>query len=210
MHFLNNVIIPLLSDLGVWTHWLAFAASLAESLAFVGILIPGTAIVMLAGFSASQGIINPFTLAWLVALGAIIGDCFSYYLGTRGICLFKEHNKLLKTSHLDKSQAFFHKHGNKSIFLARFVGPLRPFVPFLAGVSKMNLKVFLFWNIVSALLWSATFVLIGYFFGHAFRAIETWITRGSVILVLVIVLGFGIWYGATRVKPVMTFFSRWF
>ncbi len=209
MHFLRHII-PLLATLGAWTYWLAFVASLAESLAFVGILIPGTAVVILAGFSASQHVIDPVSLMIFVTLGAVIGDGLSYYLGTRGVKLFKEGNKLLKTSHLEKSRIFFHKHGNKSIFLARFIGPLRPFVPFLAGVSHMKISVFLFWNIVSAILWSVTYVLIGFFFGQAFRTIEIWITRASILVVLIIVLGFGIWYGANRIRPVMNFLDRWF
>ncbi len=209
MHFLKHVI-PLLATLGVWTYWLAFGASLAESLAFIGILIPGTAIVILAGFSAAHGIIHPMTLMWLVALGAVLGDSLSYYLGTKGTKLFHDDNRLLKTSHLERSKLFFAKHGNKSIFLARFIGPLRPFVPFLAGVSKMKISVFFFWNILSAILWSTAFVLIGYFFGHAFRAIEIWITRASILIVLIIILGFGVWYGASRVKPALNFLNRWF
>ncbi|HLP43672.1 MAG TPA: DedA family protein [Candidatus Nanoarchaeia archaeon] len=202
-------IIPLLSSLGVWTYSLAFTASLTESLAFVGIFIPGTAIVMLAGFSAAQGVVHPVFLALCVALGAIIGDCFSYYLGTRGNSFFKEESVFFKKSHLDKSKIFFEKHGNKSVFLARFIGPLRPFVPFFAGVSKMNVRVFLFWNIVSAILWSATFVILGYFFGHAFRAIEAWFTRGGLILVLIIVSGSGMWYAISRRKHVVRFLNRW-
>ena len=55
-----------------------------ESLAFVGILIPGSAVVVLAGFSAGQGVVHPITLIWFVAIGAAIGDGLSYYLGTRG------------------------------------------------------------------------------------------------------------------------------
>ena len=96
MHFLSNFV-NILGTLGDWTYLLAFAASLVESLAFVGILIPGSAIVVLAGFSAAQDIVHPITLMLFVAMGAIIGDGLSYYLGTRSTGLFKSDNKFFKT-----------------------------------------------------------------------------------------------------------------
>lgn len=209
MHFLDEFVATL-GTLGDWTYLLAFTASLVESLAFVGILIPGSAVVVLAGFSAGQGVVHPITLIWFVAIGAAIGDGLSYYLGTRGTNFFKEDNKFFKTSHLEKSRLFFEKHGNKSIFLARFIGPLRPFVPFLAGVSRMKVGVFLFWNILSAFLWSVCFVLLGYFFGHAFKTIEMWITRAGLIVVFVIFLIFAIWYGIKKARQPFNFLNRWF
>lgn len=209
MHFLSNFV-NILGTLGDWTYLLAFAASLVESLAFVGILIPGSAIVVLAGFSAAQDIVHPITLMLFVAVGAIIGDGLSYYLGTRSTGLFKSDNKFFKTSHLDKSKIYFEKHGNKSIFFARFIGPLRPFVPFLAGVSRMKVSVFIFWNVLSGALWSFCFVLLGYFFGQAFRTIEIWLSRVSFVVIFGIFLGFCIWYGVKRIRPALNFLNRWF
>lgn len=208
---LLDYIVPFLSDLGVWTYLLAFVAALTESLAFVGLFIPGTAIVMLAGFTAAQGVVHPVGIMFCIAFGASIGDGFSYFLGAKGGKLFfKNENQIFKSSYLDKSKIFFEKHGNKSIFLARFIGPLRPFVPFLAGMSRMNISVFIFWNVLSAILWSICFVIVGYFFGHAFRLIEMWLSRTGVIAVIIIGVGGGLWYIFTKRREVVTFFNKWF
>ncbi len=176
MNFLTNIL-PSLSHLGVWGYWLVLLAALLESLVLVGVVVPGAVLVVFAGFLSSQGYLDIGDLIWFAAIGAILGDSISYYLGTKGTRFFHNENKWLKADHLERGKQFFHKHGSKSIFLARFIGPLRAIVPFVAGISGMKKRQFLFWNIVSAFLWSASHLLVGYFFGNAFTAIEVWSTR---------------------------------
>ncbi len=176
MNFLTHIL-PSLTHLGVWGYWLVLLVALLESLVFVGIVVPGAAFVVIAGFLSSQGYLDIGDLIWFAAIGAILGDSLSYYLGTKGTRFFHNENKWLKADHLERGKQFFHKHGSKSIFLARFIGPLRAIVPFIAGVSGMKKSRFLFWNIISAFLWSASHLLVGYFFGNAFTAIEVWSTR---------------------------------
>ncbi len=191
MDFLTNIL-PSLSHLGVWGYWLVFLFSLLESLVLVGVVVPGAILVVFAGFLSSQGYLDIGDLIWFAAIGAILGDSISYYLGTKGTRFFHNENKLLKADHLERGKYFFHRHGSKSIFLARFVGPLRAIVPFVAGISGMKKNKFLFWNIISAFLWSASHLLLGYFFGNAFTAIEVWSTRvgyaiGAVVVFLLFV-----------------------
>ncbi len=176
MEFLNSFL-PSLSHLGVWGYWLVLLAALLESLVLVGVVVPGAVLVVFAGFLSSQGYMDIGDLIWFAAIGAILGDSISYYLGTKGTRFFHNENKWLKADHLEGGKQFFHKHGSKSIFLARFIGPLRAIVPFVAGISGMKKRQFLFWNIISAFLWSASHLLVGYFFGNAFTAIEVWSTR---------------------------------
>lgn len=176
MNFLTNIL-PSLSHLGVWGYWLVLLAALLESLVLVGVVVPGAVLIVFAGFLSSQGYLDIGDLIWFAAIGAILGDSLSYYLGTKGTRFFHNENKWLKADHLEGGKQFFHKHGSKSIFLARFIGPLRAIVPFVAGISGMKKSRFLFWNIVSAFLWSASHLLVGYFFGNAFTAIEVWSTR---------------------------------
>lgn len=190
MNFLTHIL-PSLSHLGIWGYWLVLLASLLESLVFVGVVVPGASFVVIAGFLSSQGYLDIGDLIWFAAIGAILGDSLSYYLGTRGTRFFHNENKWLKADHLERGKQFFHKHGSKSIFLARFIGPLRAIVPFIAGVSGMKKSRFLFWNIISAFLWSASHLLVGYFFGNAFTAIEVWSTRlgyaiGAIVAFLVL------------------------
>lgn len=176
MNFINHIL-PALPHLGVWGYWLVLLASFAESVVLVGEVIPGSTLLIFIGFLSAQGILDIGDLIWFAAIGAILGDGLSYYLGTKGTNFFRNENRFLKTTHLERGQRFFEKHGDKSIFLGRFIGFLRPIVPFVAGLSEMSPKRFLFWNITSAFLWAASHLLLGYFFGSAFAVIETWGTR---------------------------------
>lgn len=139
-------------------------------------------------FLSAQGYLDIRNLIWFAAVGAILGDGIGYYLGTKGIRFFRHENKILKLSHLEKGKAFFQKHGNKSVLLGRFISPLRPIVPFVAGLSRMDRKTFLLWNVISGILWSITFLLLGYFFGNALTAIEVWSTRAGILLLSLLVL----------------------
>ena len=177
MDFMTHILLPALSHLGVWGYWLVFFIAFAESVVLVGEVVPGSTLVIFAGFLAAQGIWDIGDLMWFAALGAILGDGVSYYLGTKGTGFFHNENKFLKAVHLERGERFFKKHGEKSIFLGRFLGFLRPLVPFVAGLSKMDLRRFLFWNVISAVLWAVSHLLIGYFFGSAFAVIESWTTR---------------------------------
>ncbi len=182
MHYLN-VLLPTIESLGGFGYWLVFLIAFAESLAFVGNLVPGSILMYLVGFISSRGYLNIVTLIWVAAAGAICGDGLSYFLGTKGKRFFHNENRFLKLSHLEMGEEFFRKHGPKSVFLGRFIGPLRPIVPFIAGLSKMNTKVFLLWNISSGFLWAVMHLLVGYFFGGAIDIIEAWTTRAGLIVV---------------------------
>ena len=147
---LLKLFLPAIEHLGALGYWLVLLISLLESLAFIGVIIPGSALVVAAGFMAAHGYFDIGDLIWFAAIGAILGDGISYYLGTKGTKFFRNENKILKLSHLDRGKHFFKKHGNKSVFLGRFIGSVRPIIPFIAGLSKMDKKAFFFWNIASA------------------------------------------------------------
>ncbi|MSR71694.1 MAG: DedA family protein [Candidatus Taylorbacteria bacterium] len=193
MEFLT-LLLPTFQHLGVWGYWVVALVSLLESLAFVGAVIPGAIIVVLAGFMSAQGYFDFGDLIWFAAIGAILGDSLSYYLGTRGTKLFRAENKLLKLNHLAKSEQFFKKYGNKSIFLGRFIGPIRAIVPFVAGLSKMNQWSFLLWNVTSAFLWAVVHLLLGYFFGGAIKTIEIWSSRIGIFLFSFFLLLAVVWF----------------
>ncbi len=180
-------LLPTFQHLGVFGYWLVLLISLAESLAFVGSVVPGATLIVLAGFLSSQGYLDLGDLIWFAAIGAILGDGLSYWFGTKGTRLFKEENRWLKRAHLEKGEQFFKKHGSKSVFLGRFIGPLRPIVPFIAGLSKMNKWQFLLWNVASAFIWATAHLLLGYFFGGALSVVEAWSTRAGIFIIAVII-----------------------
>jgi len=129
MEFFNSLI-ESLPDLGAWGYGLVFLFAFLESMVFIGVIAPGATLVILAGFLSSQNYLRIDLLILVATLGAVLGDSLSYYLGTKGTMFFHNENKLLKAEHLDRGKEFFDKYGSKSIFLARFVAPLRAIVPF--------------------------------------------------------------------------------
>lgn len=204
MNFVNHLL-PTIEHLGFFGYWFILLVSLLESLAFIGSFVPGAVIIIFMGLLSSQGYLDIGDLIWFAAIGAILGDGISYYLGTKGAHFFKEENKFLKVSHLDKGERFFKKYGNKSIFFARFIGLLRPIIPFVAGLTGMNIRIFLFWNIISAFLWAASHLLVGYFFGGALTVVEAWSSRLGIFLVTVVVFGFGVWFVLNKRHKIFAF-----
>ncbi|HBC88706.1 MAG TPA: hypothetical protein DCZ94_17320 [Lentisphaeria bacterium] len=207
MDFANHII-RLTESFGFWGYLIAFSLAFLESLAFVGGFIPGSTAIVLLGFMCFRGYLNIYALMAVTVLGAVLGDSVSYWLGTKGTQFFKSENRFLKASHLDLGQKFFEKHGNKSIFLGRFIGIIRPMIPFAAGLSRMNYKVFLFWNVFSGIIWGISHIYLGYFFGGAFKLIEAWSARVSVLLLILVVIGILSWLLAKAFTPSAMFIFR--
>lgn len=179
-------LLPSFETMGVLGYWIVLLIALLESLVVIGAIVPGSTVVVLAGVISARGYLDIGDLIWFAAIGAIVGDGISYYLGAKGTHVFRADNRLLKPRHLEMGRGFFDRHGSKSIFVARFVGPLRAIVPFIAGLSGMKAKAFLFWNVTSAFLWAVSHLLLGYFFGSALSVIEVWSTRAGFVIGLVV------------------------
>lgn len=199
MDFLT-AFVATIPDLGLLGYVAVFAVTLIESLAFVGIFLPGGTLVVTTGFLAAQGYLDLTLLIWFAAAGAVIGDGLSYYLGTKGIRFFRPGNRLFKLSHLERGEAFFKKHGHQSVFWGRFISPLRPIVPFVAGLSKMDKWTFLFWNVASALAWAVSFLLGGYLLGTTLQAVGLWAGQVELILFLLPTVGLLLWLVIKRVS----------
>ena len=103
----------------------------------------------------------------LLAGAEILGDTINYWIGHFiGVRAFKEESRFFKKQYLDRTHAFYEKHGGKTIILARFIPIIRTFAPFVAGVGKMNYLHFLSYNVVGGVLWVGIFVFGGYYFGN--------------------------------------------
>lgn len=163
----------LLSWLGSHTRWLGlaiFLIALTESLAVAGLLIPGVLLLFAAAALAGGGNLSMLaTLSWAFA-GAVCGDLLSFALGRwfhqdiRRMRLFARHPHWL-----DRGESFFRRYGIYSIVLGRFIGPIRPIIPMVAGMFDMPFWRFLLVNILSALAWAPVYVLPGYIAGNATR-----------------------------------------
>jgi membrane-associated protein len=127
----------------------------------------------------------------LLLAAAILGDSVNYWIGARiGPHAFSGRVRFLKQEHLIRTQAFYERHGGKTILLARFIPIIRTFAPFVAGVGRMSYGRFLAYNVAGALCWVPLFVLAGFFFGNipAVRANFTLVILAIIAVSLLPVL----------------------
>jgi len=164
-----------------------FAVASCESLALIGIIVPG--VVFMLGIGALVGlnaISLPHALVW-AALGAISGDWISYWLGRhfdqqlRHVWPLSRYPQLIP-----KGERFFRRHGGMSVLFGRFVGPLRPIVPAIAGIMHMPQIKFYVINVVSAVLWAPVVILPGVAFGESIQLANH--VFGKIILLIVILV----------------------
>lgn len=206
-------LVNLVERLGHWGYVVIFMGAMAESAAFLGVLVPGESLVLVAGFLAAQQALHLDALMVVVAVGAAIGDSIGYELGRRlGEPWVLRYGRYVgvRASHLERSHAFFARHGGKAVFLGRFVGFARALVPFLAGASRMPYRRFLPYNALGALLWSVSFLLLGYLLGASWQVAEKWVGRGSAILaVLLIFVLLLMWLWRWLVRHEAAVQARW-
>ncbi len=157
-------------DLGGWLYALLFLVVFAETGLVVTPFLPGDSLLFAVGaLSATDG--SPISV-WLVGIllmiAAIIGDAVNYAIGRRiGPKVFSsETSRLLNKEHLLRAQAFYERHGGKTIIIARFVPIIRTFAPFVAGIGQMSYPRFAFYNVIGAVSWVWSFLLLGFWFGN--------------------------------------------
>ncbi len=164
----------------------------AESGLLVGFFLPGDSLLFFAGFLASDaGGHHLPALPWVAltcAVAAIVGDQVGYLIGSKvGPALFKrEKSRFFNPEYVDKAEAFFAKHGSKTIVLARFVPIVRTFVPTVAGASRMNYRTFITYNVIGGLLWGAGITTLGYFLG------EINFVKNNIELAAIVIVAFSL------------------
>lgn len=157
----------IIAQYGAWTLAVLFAIIFVETGVVVMPFLPGDSLIFAAGTFAARGALNVWALFAVLSLAAILGDTVNYWIGHRvGSKAYSGEVKWVKKEHMERTNAFFDKHGGKAIFLARFVPIVRTFAPFVAGVSQMNYGFFLRWNVIGGIVWVAIFTALGYFFGN--------------------------------------------
>jgi len=152
---------------GVWTHLILFAIVFAETGLVVTPFLPGDSLLFAAGALAALGSLDLWLLVVLLIGAAILGDTVNYWVGAWvGPRAFSGNVRFLRQDYLERTHAFYEKHGGKTIILARFVPIIRTFAPFVAGVGAMSYPRFIVYNIIGAMMWVGLFVPLGYFFGN--------------------------------------------
>jgi len=163
---LNRYLSDIITRYGAWTYALLFFVIFMETGFVVTPFLPGDSLIFAAASFGATGVLNPWLIFGLCATAAIAGDTANYWIGHKvGAKAYTGEVKWVKKEYMERTHAFFEKHGGIAIFLARFVPIIRTFAPFVAGVGQMPYGYFIRWNVIGGITWVAVFTLLGYFFG---------------------------------------------
>ncbi len=177
-------LIGVLPDGGSYLLLIALVAFF-ESVPLLGLAMPGSTLIVLAGFLAAHGKGNLVQLSLVCACGAFLGDALSYWLGGRlGHHLLKSTWLKKRQGQLREAELFFCDHGGKSLFYARFLGPIRGTIPFLAGMAQMRPGYFCRMTVISAILWGIAYPGLGYLGGESWQRATSLSTRFGLLILL--------------------------
>ena len=161
----------------------------AESLPMIGLLVPGSTLIVFSGLLAFHG---KEVLSLLIVAstgGALLGDLLSFWLGYRygssllRMRIFQRRHKLVK-----QAETFFVDHGGKSIFFARFLGPIRGITPFIAGLCGMHGRAFCIYTLISSILWGLCYPALGYLGGSSWQKAQSLSTRFGLLVSCILIV----------------------
>jgi membrane-associated protein len=171
---------------GPWIYGILFLIVFCETGLVVTPFLPGDSLLFAAGSIAAIGSMNIHVMIILLIIAAVLGDWVNFTIGKYfGSRLFANPNsKIFKRAYLETTEAFYAKHGGKTIIIARFIPIVRTFAPFVAGMGHMCYRRFFMFNIIGAVAWVILFSYAGYFFGQ----LPVVKNNLSLVLVAIIVL----------------------
>lgn len=177
-----------------------FTVIFLESGVFFGFFLPGASLLFIAGMLASVGVFNIWILIPLLFTAAVLGDQCGYWFGYYvGKAIYKRPNsRFFRQEHVQFAHDFFEKYGRVAVLLARFVPIARTFTPILAGVGRMDYRVFILFNVLGAITWACGVTLLGYTIGRHIPDAEHYL---SLILVGII--------GITTIPLFLTWWKQW-
>ena len=200
MHHYLNIVLAFITQHSGLAYGAIFLVSFSESLALVGLLMPGTVIMFGVGAVVATGSLGLAPVLLLAMAGAVAGDGVSYWLGhhyresLRSLWPFSRYPEML-----NKGEVFFHRHGGKSVLFGRFVGPVRPVIPVVAGMLGMGPAHFAVVNVLSAIGWALVYILPGVFFGTSLAMAGAVSTRLAVVVFILVAGVWGFIWGCRRV-----------
>lgn len=188
--FILNIdkhLVAIVSDYRTWTYLILFLIIFAETGLVVTPFLPGDSLLFATGaiIAKPESGLNILLMTGILIVAAILGDMVNYHVGNYiGPKAFSGRYKLLKKEYLERTQAFYNKHGGKTIIYARFIPIIRTFAPFVAGIGTMSYGRFAYYNVIGAVLWVASFLFLGYFFGGlpVIKNNFTYVIFGIIIL----------------------------
>lgn len=164
---LDKYLSIIIQNYGFLTYLFLFLIVFCETGLVVIPFLPGDSLIFAAGAFAGLGSLNVITLFLVLCVAAVGGDTLNYFIGkTLGHKLYSMNSRFIKKEYLDKTQAFYEKHGGKTIIIARFIPIIRTFAPFVAGLGQMHYPRFISFNFFGGIAWVGLFTFLGYFFGN--------------------------------------------
>lgn len=164
---LDRHLADVVREYGPSVYGLLFAIVFAETGLVVTPFLPGDSLLFACGALAATGALDPLLLVALLSAAAILGDTLNYGVGSViGPRAFTTRSRWLKREHLERTHAFYERHGGKTIVIARFVPIVRTFAPFVAGIGTMSYPRFLAYNVAGGAGWVAIGLSAGYAFGN--------------------------------------------
>lgn len=165
---LDESLSEVIQNYGLWTYLLLFLIVFCETGLVVTPFLPGDSLIFASGALAAMGALDVVAFFIVFLMAAITGDTVNYHFGKRiGIrILEKEKVRFIKKEYIARAQAYYEHYGSLTIVIGRFTPVIRTFVPFVAGMGKMNEVKFIIFNILGGLLWVGLFLGGGYFFGN--------------------------------------------
>jgi len=164
---LDRHLAEIISHYGAWTYAILALIIFCETGLVVTPLLPGDSLLFAAGTFAALGSLDPKVLNLLLFAAVIAGDNVNYWIGRFiGPRAFTGEMRFFRREYLDRTRAYFERHGGKTVILARFIPIVRTFTPFVAGIGAMTYPRFLIYSLAGGALWVSAFLWAGYFFGN--------------------------------------------
>jgi len=191
-----------------WLQWLmetfgAPGAGLAVALESIFPPIPSEIVLPLAGFTASRGSLSLTAVLICTTIGSVVGAAALYLLGRRlGLDRLKraaDKMPLTDPEDIDRTDAWFNRHGSKAVFFGRMVPIFRSLISVPAGVNRMKMPAFIAFTLVGSLVWNTALVLAGYFLGEQWHRVESSVGVLQYVVLAVIVVAIG-WFVVRRVR----------
>jgi membrane protein DedA with SNARE-associated domain len=169
------------------------AGVLAERSILIGLIIPGDLILAVGGIYAARGDLELSLVILIGTFAAICGESIGYWLGRRyGMSLLRRIPLLRRLEgRIDNAQDFFKKHGGQTVAIGRYATAAGAFIPFVAGVGRMDYRRFLLFDIPAIVVWAAGITLFGYYFGEHIDFVDKVLSRFGLIMLGVLVLMVG-------------------
>ena len=181
---LDKHLAVLVQQYGTWIYAILFVIIFSETGFVVTPFLPGDSLLFVAGALAALGGMNIGVLLAVLIAAAALGNMLNYQIGRfLGPKVFQwQGSRFFNRSALDKTHAFYDKHGGKTLVISRFLPLFRTFAPFVAGIGAMSYPRFTLFNLIGAVSWVGSLTLAGYFFGNL-----PWVQKNLSVVILGII-----------------------